>query len=61
MKKDESQGLHSEGVYLIEHHLKSLNNLGALVLVEGKGRKRGWMVGKSGRAILNNGLSQPHS
>ena len=42
------QGLHSEGVYLI-------------VLVEGKGRKRGWMVGKSGRAILNNGLSQPHS
>ena len=35
------QGLHSEGVYLIEHHLKSLNNLGALVLVEGKGRKTG--------------------
>ena len=55
------QGLHSEGVYLIEHHLKSLNNLGALLLLEGKGRKRGWMVGKSGRAILNNGLSQPHS
>ena len=56
-----AQGLHSEGVYLIERHLKSLNNMGALVFVEGKGRKWGWTRGKSGRTILNIGLSKPHS
>ena len=35
--------------------------MGALVFVEGKGRKWGWIQGKSGRTILNIGLSKPHS